>query len=218
MFGFKGLGFGQRHRVPEGRDTPMDIKGQHLVLGSNLLPPFPEGSREVMLGMGCFWGAERRLWQIPGVYLTMVGYAGGSTVNPSYEEVCTGRTGHVEVVRVIFDPDRVALETVLAVFWESHDPTQGMRQGNDIGTQYRSVIYPDREDWVEAARLSKAAYEANLRAKGVRSPITTEVLLSPPFYYAEQYHQQYLAKNPDGYCGLRGLGISYECNSAGSQA
>lgn len=218
MFGFKGLGFGQTREAPQGRNTPIDIKGQHLVLGTELLPPFPEGSRELMLGMGCFWGAERRLWQIPGVYLTMVGYAGGITPNPTYEEVCTGRTGHAEVVRLIFDPDKVALDTVLAVFWESHDPTQGMRQGNDIGTQYRSAIYLDREDWVEVVNASKAAYESIIRGKGVQSAITTEILLSPVFYYAEQYHQQYLAKNPDGYCGLRGLGIAYECNSAGVQA
>jgi len=203
MFGFKGLGFGQTREAPQGRNAPIDIKGQHLVLGTELLPPFPEGSRELMLGMGCFWGAERRLWQIPGVYLTMVGYAGGITPNPTYEEVCTGRTGHAEVVRLIFDPDKVALDTVLAVFWESHDPTQGMRQGNDIGTQYRSAIYLDREDWVEVVNASKAAYESIIRGKGVQSAITTEILLSPVFYYAEQYHQQYLAKNPDGYCGLR---------------
>lgn len=212
MLGMRRFGFGQTEGVPQGRDTPMDVKGQHMVLGNDLLPPFPEGSRVLMLGMGCFWGAERRLWQIPGIYLTMVGYAGGLTPNPTYEEVCTGRTGHAEVVRVVFHPDEVALEAVLKIFWESHDPTQGMRQGNDIGTQYRSAIYLDQEDWLGLVNASKAAYESQIRGLGVRSAITTEVLLSPPFYYAEQYHQQYLAKNPDGYCGLRGLGIAYECN------
>lgn len=215
MFGFK---FSRANEVPVGRDRPMDIKGQHVVLGQDLLPPFPEGCRELMLGMGCFWGAERRLWQIPGVYVTAVGYAGGETPHPTYEEVCKGGTGHAEVVRVIFDPESVSLEEVLRVFWESHNPTQGMRQGNDVGTQYRSVIYVDAEDWLDAVHASKAAYEANIRAAGVRSPITTEILVAPPFYYAEQYHQQYLAKNPDGYCGLRGLGIGYECISPESQA
>ena len=218
MFGFKGYGFSKRHEVPQGREAAMDIKGQHWVLGNDLMPPFPKGNRELMLGMGCFWGAERRIWQIPGVYLTMVGYAGGLTPNPTYEEVCTGATGHAEVVRVIFDPDKVALETILRVFWESHDPTQGMRQGNDIGTQYRSALYVDREDWLGAVNASKLAYQSSILASGMRSVITTEVLLSIPFYYAEQYHQQYLAKNPEGYCGLRGLGVTYQCNLSEDQA
>lgn len=218
MFDLKRFGLGRNHEVPVGREQPMEIKGQHLVLGAGIVPPFPDHCRELMLGMGCFWGAERRLWQIPGMYVTAVGYAGGETPHPTYEEVCTGRTGHAEVVRVVFDPERVSLETVLKVFWESHDPTQGMRQGNDIGSQYRSAIYVDREDWLEVVSASKLAYESNIRANGVRSAITTEILLAPPFYYAEQYHQQYLAKNPDGYCGLRGLGIGYECNPPESRA
>lgn len=218
MFGFKGFGFSRSHAAPQGREAAMDIKGQHLVLGNDLLPPFPEGNRELMLGMGCFWGAERRIWQIPGVYLTMVGYAGGLTPNPTYEEVCTGATGHAEVVRVIFDPDKVALETILKVFWESHDPTQGMRQGNDIGTQYRSALYVDREDWLDVVNASKAAYQSSIRASGVQTEVTTEVLFSIPFYYAEQYHQQYLAKNPEGYCGLRGLGVTYQCKTPEGQA
>lgn len=213
-----GLKFSRGNEVPAGRDRPMDIKGQHLVLGTPLLPPFSEGCRELMLGMGCFWGAERRLWQIPGVHVTAVGYAGGVTPNPTYEEVCKGGTGHAEVVRVIFDPQSVPLEAVLSVFWESHDPTQGMRQGNDIGTQYRSAIYVDREDWLDTVNASKVAYQSNMRSAGVLSPITTEILVAPPFYYAEQYHQQYLHKNPDGYCGLRGLGIGYECNMSEPQA
>jgi len=215
MLGFK---FGGGSKAPEGREQPMDIKGSHLVLGAELLPPFPADCRELTLGMGCFWGAERRIWQIPGVHVTAVGYAGGVTPNPTYEEVCQGRTGHAEVVKVVFNPETVPLDAVLSVFWESHDPTQGMRQGNDIGTQYRSVIYVDHADWLDAVNASKVAYEASIRAAGVRSPITTEILLAPPFYYAEQYHQQYLAKNPDGYCGLRGLGIAYECASPAAQA
>lgn len=218
MFDMKRFGWVRESAVPEGRQQPMRIEGQHMVLGSALLPPFPEGFRELMLGMGCFWGAERRLWQIPGVYLTAVGYAGGVTPNPTYEEVCTGRTGHAEVVRVVFDPQSVPLETLLKVFWESHDPTQGMRQGNDIGTQYRSAIYVDREDWLDLVAASQELYASNIRAKGVRSAITTEILLAPLFYYAEQYHQQYLAKNPDGYCGLKGLGVGYACRSPESKS
>ena len=214
MFGLK---FSLGSEAPVGRDRPMEIAGAHLVLGTELTPPFPEECRELMLGMGCFWGAERRLWQIPGVHVTAVGYAGGVTPNPTYEEVCKGRTGHAEVVKVVFDPESVPLNAVLSVFWESHDPTQGMRQGNDVGTQYRSVIYVDRMDWLDAVNASKMAYESSIRAAGVRSPITTEIQVAPPFYYAEQYHQQYLAKNPDGYCGLRGLGIAFECNSASVQ-
>jgi peptide-methionine (S)-S-oxide reductase len=216
MFDLKRFGLGRASEVLEGRETALDIKGQHMVLGSELLPPFPDGCRELMLGMGCFWGAERRLWQIPGVYLTVVGYAGGHTPNPTYEEVCTGNTGHAEVVKVVFDPEKVSIEALLKAFWESHDPTQGMRQGNDIGTQYRSAIYVDREDWLAKVSASKDAYESTIRTKGVRLAITTEILLAPAFYYAEQYHQQYLAKNPDGYCGLRGLGVGYECSPAES--
>lgn len=189
-----------------GRDTPMPVPARHYVNGRPLQPPFPQGLRLAMFGLGCFWGAERRYWEIPGVYTTMVGYAGGHTPNPTYQEVCTGRTGHNEVVRLVYDPAAVSYAELLRVFWESHDPTQGMRQGNDIGTQYRSGIYYYDEAQREAALASKAAYEPALRALGY-GPITTEILPAPAFYYAEDYHQQYLAKNPGGYCGLGGTGV-----------
>ncbi len=201
-----------------GRDDATPPKGRieeilpaviHRELGASLLPPFPEGCREVLLGMGCFWGAERKLWKLPGVYVTAVGYAGGVTPNPTYEEVCTGRTGHAEVVRVIFNPEQVSLESVLKAFWTSHDPTQGMRQGNDIGTQYRSVIFVDANDWFEEAVLSKERYQQAISASGKAGSITTEIGVGVRFYFAEEYHQQYLAKNPEGYCGLKGLGVDY---------
>ncbi len=218
MFGWKDFTLLGANSLPNGRRKLMDEIGNHWVLGTPLLPPFPRGCRELMLGMGCFWGAERRLWQIPGVQVTAVGYAGGETPNPTYKEVCTGRTGHAEVVKVVFDPESVPLETVLGVFWESHDPTQGMRQGNDVGTQYRSALYLDREDWLEIVNASKQAYESAILAAGKRLNITTEVLVAPVFYYAEEYHQQYLAKNPDGYCGLKGLGVGYDCKLPDAQA
>ncbi len=190
-----------------GRETPMPVASTHAALGSRMTPPWPDGMREAMFGMGCFWGAERKLWQVPGVCSTQVGYAGGYTPNPTYEEVCSGRTGHAEMVRVVFDPEKVSYEQLLELFWESHDPTQGMRQGNDEGTQYRSAIYTYDEAQKRAADATRAAYEARLREAGFDA-ITTDVREAPPFYYAEDYHQQYLHKNPAGYCGLGGTGVS----------
>lgn len=185
----------------------MAISGRHFVTGNSIVPPFPEGLSHAMFAMGCFWGAERKFWQAPGVHATAVGYAAGSTPNPTYEEVCSGRTGHAEVVLVIYAADVVNYEQLLAMFFENHDPTQGMRQGNDVGTQYRSGIYTFTHEQMHAAELAKAAYQARLRAAGY-GPITTELVAAPPFYYAEEYHQQYLAKNPGGYCGLGGTGVS----------
>lgn len=189
-----------------GRDSPMPVPEQHYVNGHPLQPPFPEGLEEVQFGLGCFWGAERRLWQQPGVWVTAAGYAGGFTPNPTYEEVCSGMTGHTEVVRVVFDPRLTSLKALLKVFWEAHDPTQGMRQGNDTGTQYRSAIYCSTAEQLAEARASAAAYAAELARAGFGA-ITSEIREAPPFYYAEAYHQQYLAKNPGGYCGLRGTGV-----------
>ncbi len=191
-----------------GRREAMPVPERHFVNGHRLLPPFPEGMQLAMFGMGCFWGAERRFWQEPGVYSTMVGYAAGYTPNPDYEEVCSGMTGHNEVVRVVFDPTYIGYEKLLKLFWESHDPTQGMRQGNDVGTQYRSGIYYYTEAQQDAALVSRDHYQDMLSAAG-RGGITTEILPAPPFYYAEEYHQQYLAKNPGGYCGLGGTGVIY---------
>lgn len=190
-----------------GRDTPIHISGVHAVTGRSMLPPFPEGHEQIVFGLGCFWGAERLFWQLPGVDVTAVGYAGGVTPNPTYEETCTGRTGHAEVVRVVFDPRAVAIETLLRVFWEAHDPTQGMRQGNDIGSQYRSAIYTTSDTQLEAAKRSRDAYQDSLVQAG-RGRITTEIVPLDAFYLAEEYHQQYLHKNPGGYCGLRGTGVS----------
>ena len=189
-----------------GRDSPMPVPEQHYVNGHPLQPPFPAGLEEVQFGLGCFWGAERRLWQQPGVWVTAAGYAGGFTPNPTYEEVCSGMTGHTEVVRVVFDPRQTSLKALLKVFWEAHDPTQGMRQGNDTGTQYRSAIYCSSAEQLAEARASAAAYAAELARAGYGA-ITSEIREAPPFYYAEAYHQQYLAKNPGGYCGLRGTGV-----------
>ena len=191
-----------------GRSEEMPVPDLHFVNGHNLLPPFPDGMQLAMFGMGCFWGAERKFWEEPGVYSTMVGYAAGHTPNPGYQEVCSGMTGHNEVVRVVFDPTHIGYEKLLKLFWESHDPTQGMRQGNDIGTQYRSGIYYYTEAQQDAALASRAHYQAMLSAAG-QGVITTEILPAPPFYYAEEYHQQYLAKNPGGYCGLGGTGVGY---------
>ncbi|WP_221766061.1 peptide-methionine (S)-S-oxide reductase MsrA [Halomonas nitroreducens] len=193
--------------APEGRDTPMAIAGQHAVNGQPMTPPWPEGMEEIVLGLGCFWGAERLFWQLPGVHVTAVGYAGGVTPNPTYRETCTGRTGHAEVVRVVFDPRRLDLTTLLRHFWEAHDPTQGHRQGNDIGPQYRSIILTTSEPQREAAERSRAAYAEALRRAG-RGEVTTEIAPLEAFYYAEDYHQQYLDKNPGGYCGLKGTGVS----------
>ena len=189
-----------------GRDAKMPVPDRHAVNGAPLQPPFPAGLEQAVFALGCFWGAERKFWQQPGVYTTAAGYAGGITRNPTYEEVCSGRTGHAEVVLVVFDPAKVSYDALLARFWESHDPTQGMRQGNDVGTQYRSAIYVYSEDQRRAAEHSKEIYERALRQSG-HSPITTEIKDAPPFFYAEPYHQQYLAKNPGGYCGIGGTGV-----------
>ena len=191
-----------------GRDTAMEVPAQHFVNSQPLTPPFPQGLQQAMFGLGCFWGAERKFWQVPGVYTTAVGYAGGYTPNPSYQEVCTGYTGHNEVVLVVFDPQQVSYAQLLKVFWEAHNPTQGMRQGNDVGTQYRSGIYVFDEAQRQAAEQSKDRYQQALLETG-RAVITTEIVAVPTFYYAEEYHQQYLAKNPSGYCGLGGTGIAY---------
>lgn len=190
-----------------GRDTAIQIGDTHFINGNKLLPPFPEGMELAMFGLGCFWGAERKFWEVPGVYSTSVGYAAGHTPNPTYEEVCSGRTGHNEVVRVVFDPAKVGYDALLKVFWESHDPTQRMRQGNDVGTQYRSGVYVTSEAQRKAAESSRDAFEKLLMKKGY-GKIETEILDAPAFYYAEDYHQQYLAKNPSGYCGLGGTGVS----------
>ena len=190
-----------------GRNIRMPVPERHYVSGNPLTPPFSDQLRTATFGLGCFWGAERKFWQIPGVYSTAVGYAGGYTPNPTYEEVCTGRTGHNEVVRVVFDPATVSYGQLLKIFWEAHDPTRGMRQGNDVGTQYRSGIYTYSAAQKAEAEASRAAYQQALSAAG-RGPITTEILEAPEFYYAEDYHQQYLAKNPRGYCGLGGTGVS----------
>ncbi len=189
-----------------GRREPLPVPARHAVNGNRMTPPFPEGLALAMFGMGCFWGAERKFWTLPGVYSTQVGYAGGYTPNPTYQEVCTGMTGHNEVVRVVYDPQVLSYAQLLKVFWEAHDPTQGMRQGNDIGTQYRSGIYCYAAQQQAAAESSRAAYQVALMAAG-HGPITTEILPAPEFYYAEDYHQQYLAKNPRGYCGLGGTGV-----------
>ena len=189
-----------------GRDRKMPVPERHFVNGNPLEGPFPEGMEQAIFGLGCFWGAERRFWETAGVHTTAVGYSAGITPNPTYEEVCSGMTGHNEVVLVVFDPEQVSYETLLRVFWESHDPTQGMRQGNDIGTQYRSGIYTASPAQREAALASREAYQRRLGAAGF-GEITTEILDAPTFFYAEAYHQQYLAKNPMGYCGLGGTGV-----------
>jgi peptide-methionine (S)-S-oxide reductase len=189
-----------------GRESPMPVPAEHYVNGNPLQAPFPAGLETALFGLGCFWGAERRLWQQPGVWTTAVGYAGGMTPNPTYEETCSGLTGHSEVVLVVFDPKVTRYEALLKVFWEAHNPTQGMRQGNDIGTQYRSVIYCSDEAQLQAALASREVFQAELRNAG-HGDITTEIEMAPAFYHAEAYHQQYLAKNPEGYCGLGGTGV-----------
>jgi peptide-methionine (S)-S-oxide reductase len=205
--------FGKTMSIPSpaealpGRSDPMPVPERHFVNGNRIVPPFPEGMGVADFGLGCFWGAEKAFWKVPGVYATAVGYQGGSTPNPTYHEVCTGRTGHAEVVRVVYDPATVSYEDLLRVFWESHDPTQGMRQGNDAGTQYRSAVYTHSEAQRRAAEATRDAYAKELRERG-GGEITTEIRDAPPFYYAEDYHQQYLAKNPDGYCGLGGTGVA----------
>src|SRR6266481_5300856 len=193
-----------------GRATALEVVPErHFVNGHRIVPPFPANMRETVFGMGCFWGAERLFWQLPGVSSTAVGYAGGFTPHPTYEEVCTGQTGHAEVVRVVYDPQKVDYEDLLKVFWESHDPTQGMRQGNDVGTQYRSAIYLSDPKQRASAEASQRAYQARLTAAGLGA-ITTEIRDAPEFFYAEDYHQQYLAKNPDGYCGIGGCGVPFK--------
>jgi peptide-methionine (S)-S-oxide reductase len=190
-----------------GRDQPLPVPSRHEVLGTPLQPPFPDGFERAVFGMGCFWGAERVFWQAPGVYTTAVGYAGGQTPNPTYEEVCSTQTNHAEAVQVVFDPSETSYEAMLKLFWENHDPTQGMRQGNDVGTQYRSAIYWTSEAQRDAALASRDAYQANLDKAGY-GEISTEIAEAGPFYYAEDYHQQYLDKVPNGYCGLGGTGVS----------
>ena len=191
-----------------GRDTPIPTASRHYVNGAPIQPPYPEGLEQAVFGLGCFWGAERKFWELgDGIYTTAVGYAGGHTPNPTYDEACSGRTGHTEAVLVVFDPKKISYEQLLKVFWESHNPTQGMRQGNDVGTQYRSAIYTFSDAQAKAVEASKAVYQKALSAKGVGT-ITTEIAPAGPFYFAEDYHQQYLAKNPNGYCGLGGTGVS----------
>ena len=205
--------FRQKAQMPDpadvlpGRAEPLKVPATHFVNGNRILAPFPAGLRTAMFGLGCFWGAERKFWQLPGVYSTAVGYAAGQTPNPTYEEVCSGYTGHNEVVLVVFNPRQISYETLLKTFWESHDPTQGMQQGNDVGTQYRSGIYTFGQDQKAAALASRDQYAQALQKAG-HGEITTEILDAPKFYYAEDYHQQYLAKNPNGYCGIGGTGVS----------
>jgi peptide-methionine (S)-S-oxide reductase len=207
------LGFRDKNKMIDpdralpGRDTEVPVADRHAVLGTPMKPPFPEGMEQIVVGMGCFWGAEKLFWQAPGVYTTAVGYAGGHTPNPTYEEACSGSTGHAEVVLVAFDPSKTSLEEILRLFWENHDPTQGMRQGNDRGTQYRSAIYVNSDAQRQAAIASRDAYAEKLREAGY-GEITTEIADAGPFYYAEDYHQQYLHKNPWGYCPDHGTGVS----------
>lgn len=198
-----------------GRPTPIVAPGRHLVNGRPLDGPLPDGMRVLLIGMGCFWGAERRFWSAPGVWVTAVGYAGGPTPNPTYEEVCSGETGHAEVVKVVYDPRATSLDALLKLFWESHDPTQGMRQGNDVGTQYRSCLFLDAAD-LDAARASRARFQAALAEAGL-GDITTEIAALPPFHFAEEAHQQYLARNPAGYCGLGGTGVACPAGVAAAQ-
>jgi peptide-methionine (S)-S-oxide reductase len=208
MFLFtKNTGMVTPENALSGRDTPLQVPIRHDVLGTPLQPPFPEGMEQLVVGMGCFWGAERVFWQADGIYTTAVGYAGGYTPNPTYEEVCSGRTGHTEAVLVVFDPAVISLDGVLRLFWEGHDPTQGMRQGNDRGSQYRSAIYWANDAQRATVEASRAMYQGELTREGY-GEITTEIAEAGPFYYAEPYHQQYLAKNPNGYCGLGGTGVA----------
>jgi peptide-methionine (S)-S-oxide reductase len=195
-------------RALPGRSEPVHVAEAHFVNGRSMTPPWPDGYQSAVFGLGCFWGAERVFWLTPGVWTTAVGYAGGYTPNPTYEEVCSGRTGHAEVVLVVWDPARITFEAVLKGFWEDHDPTQGMRQGNDVGTQYRSAIYTTADTQNDVIKASSEAYQAALLRAGHRAAITTEIAPAGPFYYAEDYHQQYLAKNPGGYCGIGGTGVS----------
>lgn len=201
----------------QGRGTPLSVPECHHVNGHPLKPPFPPGLEQAVFALGCFWGAERKFWNLPGVYSTAVGYVGGFTPNPTYDEVCTGKTGHTEAVLVVYDPKVVTFDALLKVFWESHDPTQGMRQGNDVGTQYRSAIFASRDEQLEAAKASREAYGRVLAQHGYHA-ITTEIGAASEFYYAEGYHQQYLAKNPGGYCGLGGTGVACATGLGGAGA
>ncbi len=203
----KRAGMVDRAEALPGRSGTMVLSGRHFISGASIVPPFPAGSETAVFGMGCFWGAERIFWQTPGVITTAVGYAGGYTPNPTYEEACSGRSGHTEAVLVVFDPQTISLEALLKVFWEAHNPTQGMRQGNDVGTQYRSAIYWTGESQREAAESSREHYEAELAKHGM-GPISTEIAEAGEFYYAEEYHQQYLGKDLNGYCGIAGTGVS----------
>jgi peptide-methionine (S)-S-oxide reductase len=207
MFGLRKRGMPSAADALPGRRERMPVPDAHFVSGARLEPPFPAGTERAVFGMGCFWGAERKFWEAPGVYSTAVGYAGGYTPNPTYEEVCSGGTGHTEAVLVLFDPSKISYEDLLRIFWENHDPTQGMRQGNDVGTQYRSAVYWYGEAQRRAAEASRKSYQAVLDKAGC-GPITTEIRDAPEFYYAEDYHQQYLAKNPWGYCGIGGTGVA----------
>jgi len=207
MFGFKKVAMPTPGEALAGRATPIRTANEHFINLHPLKGPYPQGFEKAMFGLGCFWGAERKFWQKTGVFTTAVGYAGGYTKNPNYEEVCSGRTGHNEVVLVVFDPNKISYADLLRTFWENHDPTQGMRQGNDVGTQYRSAIYVFDHEQRAAAERSRDRYNEDLAAHGFRK-ITTEIVDAPPFYYAEHYHQQYLAKNPGGYCGIGGTGVS----------
>jgi peptide-methionine (S)-S-oxide reductase len=207
LFTRKAVDMPSAEEALPGRETPIELAEPHLVLGTPLTPPFPEGTERAVFGMGCFWGAERIFWQAPGVYTTAVGYAGGYTPNPTYEEVCSGRTGHAEVVLVVFHAEQTSYEEMLRLFWEGHDPTQGMRQGNDVGTQYRSAVYWETDAQRQAAEASRERYQQALAATR-HGRITTELADAGPFYYAESYHQQYLARNPWGYCGIGGTGVA----------
>jgi peptide-methionine (S)-S-oxide reductase len=207
LFGRRAAMVSPQDALPGHERRLFEVPERHAVLGTPLEGPFPEGLAVAVFGLGCFWGAERRFWQTPGVYSTAVGYAGGYSPNPTYEETCSGQTGHTEVVQVVYDPAQVSYEQLLSVFWESHDPTQGLRQGNDVGSQYRSAIYTYSDEQAAAAERSRDAYEPRLAASGY-GPITTEIAPAGPFYYAEDYHQQYLHKVPNGYCGLGGTGVS----------
>jgi len=207
LFKTKPLAVPEARETLPGRDEPIPVPDRHYVLGTPLLPPFPEGYERAVFGMGCFWGAERMFWQAPGIFTTAAGYAGGTTPNPTYREVCSGMTGHTEVVLAVFDPEKTSYDEMLEIFWEGHDPTQGMRQGNDVGTQYRSAIYAESEEQLAAAERSKEMFQEALTANGYGA-ITTEIRGAQTFYYAEDYHQQYLAKNPSGYCGIGGTGVS----------
>ncbi|WP_019584264.1 peptide-methionine (S)-S-oxide reductase MsrA [Thioalkalivibrio sp. ALE16] len=208
MFAFSEPRMPTPEQALPGREEPMPVPERHMVLGTPLAPPYPEGMQVIHFGMGCFWGAERLFWQQEGVYSTSVGYGGGYTPNPTYREVCSGQTGHTELVRVVFDPRKVSLDALFRTFWEGHDPTQGMRQGNDVGTQYRSAIYTTDPEQTAAAEASRERFHAALDAAG-RGAITTEIAEGPAYYFAEDYHQQYLAKVPNGYCGLGGLSVPY---------